>query len=68
MESETYIWDAKQLAAFLNVSVHWVRKRNKEIPRCPGIALFRVNTRNPEFQTWLKSKVGDFVDSDCSTE
>jgi len=56
---EPVIWNAQQLADYLGMSVAWVRRRRHEIPRCPGIRRFRVNTRNPEFQAWLKSKVGE---------
>jgi hypothetical protein len=63
-----YIWDAKRLADFLGMSVAWVRRRRKEIPRCPGIARFRVNTRSPEFREWLKSTIGEYGDDVDTTK
>jgi predicted DNA-binding transcriptional regulator AlpA len=63
------IWTAKELAEFLGVSIHWVYRRSAEIPRCPGIGRFRVNVNNPDFQTWLKSKIGRTdVDSNEATQ
>jgi hypothetical protein len=59
VRAESPIWDAKQLADFLGVSIYWVYRRTAEIPRCPGIGRFKVNTLNPQFQDWLKSKIGE---------
>lgn len=68
MRAESPIWNAKQLADFLGVSVFWVYRRSAEIPRCPGIGRFKVNTNNPEFRAWLRSKIGEDIDSDEATQ
>jgi hypothetical protein len=58
MSAESPIWTARQLADWLGVSIHWVYSRRGEIPRCPGIGRFKVNTNNPDFKAWLASKIG----------
>jgi hypothetical protein len=60
---EPRIWDAKRLAEFLGVSVHWVFKRTQSsaedpIPRVPGIGRLKFDTENPRFQNWMRRQLG----------
>jgi hypothetical protein len=60
---EPRIWDAKRLAEFLGISVHWVFKRTQSsaedpIPRIPGIGRLKFDTQNPRFQDWMRRQLG----------
>lgn len=68
MSVESPIWNAQQLADYLGVSIYWVYRRSAEIPRCPGIGRFKVNTNSPDFRAWLRSKIGKDVDIDEATQ
>jgi hypothetical protein len=46
-----HICTIQELAAYLNVSVWWLRRHKP--PRCPGIGRTRYNTRSRAFEEWL---------------
>lgn len=63
---KTGIWSAKDLAAYLGVSMSWIYKNTQReaedpIPRCPGMKRLRFNLADPEFQAWLERRVGVVV-------
>ena len=67
------IWTPKNLADFLGMSIHWVRKRTESkaedpIPRVAGVGRLRFDTHSPAFQQWLRRLLGsgyiDNVESD----
>jgi hypothetical protein len=64
---EPRIWEPKDLAQFLAVSVHWVYKRTERnakdpIPRIPGVGRLRFDTYSVPFQQWLLRHLG-YVDT-----
>jgi hypothetical protein len=46
-----HICTIQELAAYLNVSIWWLRRHKP--PRCPGIGRTRYNTRSRAFEEWL---------------
>ena len=67
------IWSPQDLANFLGMSIHWVRKRTESkaedpIPRVAGVGRLRFDTHSPAFQQWprrlLSSGYIDNVESD----
>jgi hypothetical protein len=50
-----HICTIQELAAYLNVSVWWLRRHKP--PRCPGIGRTRFNTRSRAFKEWLASVI-----------
>ena len=62
------IWTAEDLAKFLRVSIHWVRKRTEKtaddpLPRMPGFRRIRIDTASPKFREWLNRQLG-YVDNE----
>lgn len=57
------IWNPRNLAEFLGVSIHWVYKRCEKkavdpVPRVPGVGRLRFDTDSLTFQSWLGRKLG----------